>query len=433
MKLVILYTLFFALPVFGADSFSTNIPKSFSDAKRTMRPVLISFHGIWCPACNELEEKVFESSDFLQKSKKFQLLKVDADAKASWQLKDKYKVGGYPTIVFTNSKGDEIYRVVGYRAPEEFFKVMDLVASAKGKDLNQSCKSGDAEDLWRCAVVCTERKDWACADGAYKKLESHLKPGSVRYEQARLYTVQRSENDELKRDGYERLFTESSDSPQALYWVLDYLKLFEGGEKRPPKKEVLEKLVANYPKYKEDPRAAEAGVTLTDMAQIRAILLDKLNRHEEAVAAWKEAAALLDKLAQEMPKGTVARGFTLERISCLEEAGDSEAALKLSNEYRQKFPKEFTFHYASASILEHTKKYAEALPVAQEAYKYAYGDNKVRVGTLLVNLYATTPDKVSAKKIYEEVKKEIAPAAQLEVRTHRYLKKLEEAFSRIPS
>lgn len=432
MRLTLL-SLFWAATLWAAgDPFSTNIPKSFSDAKRSMRPVLISFFGIWCPACNELEEQVFESTDFLQKSKKFQLLKVDADASASWQLKDKYKVGGYPTIIFTNPKGDEIYRVVGYRAPREFFKVMDLVASAKGKDLSQSCGSPDSEDLWRCAVVCTERKDWTCADGAYKKLEPILKPGTVRYEQARLYGVQRAETDELKRDGYERLLAESADSPQALYWVLDYLKLFEGGEKRPPKKEVLEKLVANYSKYKEDPRAEEAGVTLTDMAQIRAILLDKLNRHDEAVAAWKEAAGLLEKLAQEM-KGTVARGFTLERISCLEEAGDLEGALKLANEYRQKFPREFTFHYAAASILEHSKKYPEALPIALEAYKYAYGDNKVRVATLLVNLYATTPDKASAKRIYEEVKKDVAPGARLEVRTHRYLKKLEEAYGRIPS
>jgi len=430
MKLVILAGMFIGLSAFATSPFSSDIQKSLVQAKKSKRPLLISFHGIWCPACNELEETVFESSDFLQKAKKFQLLKVDADAKTSWALKDKYKVGGYPTVVFTNPQGDEIYRVIGYRKPREFFRVMDLVAGAKGKNLEASCTSKDVEDLWRCAFVCTERKDFACADGAYAKLQPSLKPGTVRYEQARLYGVQRAETDELKRDGYERLLAESADSPQALYWVLDYLKLFEGGEKKGPNKEVLEKLVANYPKHREDPRAEEAGVTLTDMAQIRAILLDKLGRPEEAKAAWKEAAALLDTLASEM-KGTVARGFTLERISCLEESGDLEGALKLSNEYRKKFPKEFTFHYWSASLLERAKRYNEALPVAKEAYQFAYGDNKVRVGTLLVNLYATVPDKASAKQIYEEVTKEVAPEARLEVRTHRYLKKLEESYKEI--
>ncbi len=430
MKLALAFFLTTAV-VLGADSFSSNIPLSFSQAKRSKKPLIVSFYGIWCPACNELEETVFESTDFLQKAKGFQLLKVDADARNAWSIKDKYKVGGYPTVVFTNPSGDEIYRVVGYRSSQEFSRVMDLVMAANGKNLENSCSSPDKDDLWRCAFVCTEKKDWKCADQAYKKLETFLKPGTVRYEQARLYSVTRLETDESKRDGYERLLVECADSPQALYWVLDYLKFFEGGEKKPPKKEILEKLVANYPKYKEDSRAAEAGVTLTDMSQIRAILLDKLGRHEEAVAAWKEAAALLEKLAQEMPKGTVARGFALERISCLEEAGDIDTALKLSNEYRQKFPKEFTFHYWSASLLERAKRFNEALPIAKEAYKFSYGDNKVRVATLLVNLYATTPDRSSAKEIYDQVTKEIAPSGKLEVRTHRYLKKLEEAYKKV--
>lgn len=423
--------LFVSSSISMAAGFSSDIEKTLAAAKKGKKPLLISFYGIWCPPCNELEETVFETPTFNEKGKKFHLLKVDADATGSWSLKSKYKVGGYPTVVFANPEGGELFRVVGYRTPKEFLQIMDLVLAAKGKDTTKACESKKADDLWRCALVCAERKDTACADKAYKGLEKLLKPGSVRYEVARAYAVEHSATDDLKRDGYERLIGEFPDSPQAMLWTLDYLKLFEGGGKVQPKKELLEKVLSNYTKMLTDPRAAEAGVPATDVLQVRAIVLDKLGKKDEAKAAWKEAAVALEKLAKELPEKAPARGFTLERISCLEEAGEIDEALKLSNEYRGKFPSEFTFHFWSASLLERTKKHEEALPIAKKAYEVAYGDNKIRVATLLMKLYAASSDKDSAKKVFDDVKKDIQPSKELEVRTHRYLEKLEEAFKRV--
>lgn len=431
MKKAVVLLAFLSAQSFGA--FSTSPQATWTAAKKSGKPVLISFYGIWCPPCNELEETVFETPNFYQKAKTFHLLKVDADAKSSWELKSKYKVGGYPTVVFTNSAGSEMYRVVGYRTPAEFLRIMDVVAGAKGKDLEKSCASEGAQDLWRCALVCTERGDKACAEAAYKKLETKVPPGSIRHEQARAYFVEHAETEDLKRVGYEKLLAEFPASPLAYLWALDYLKLFDGGTKPEPKKSLLEAVIASHAKIAADARAEEAGVTLTDMAQIRAILLDKLGKREEAKAAWKNASAMLEALAKELPKGSHARGFSFERISCLEEAGEADAALNLANEYRQKYPKEFTFHYSAASILERSKRYPEALPIAKQAYEYSYGDNKIRAGTLLVNLYATVPDKESATRIFESVTKEIQPDTKLEVRTHRYLKKLDEAYKRIGS
>ena len=183
MRLTLLVLSLFALGALSpidclAAAFGTDISKAFITAKKAGKPLLISFYGIWCPPCNELEETVFESPDFPLKAKRFELLKVDADAPTSWKLKDRYKVGGYPTVVFTNPAGDEIYRVVGYRSPKEFARAMDLVLSAKNQDLKKSCKSSTTDALWRCALVCTERKDYSCAEAAYKKLENKLKPDS---------------------------------------------------------------------------------------------------------------------------------------------------------------------------------------------------------------------------------------------------------------
>src|ERR1700735_4565692 len=123
MKQIVLFVLFFSFLSY-ASPFQTDSDKTFSKARKEGKPVLIDFFGIWCPPCNELDETVFETAGFLTKAKAFVLLRVDADAKQSWKLKHRYKIGGYPTIVFTNPSGKEIYRFVGYRSAKETLGVM---------------------------------------------------------------------------------------------------------------------------------------------------------------------------------------------------------------------------------------------------------------------------------------------------------------------
>src|ERR1700735_70587 len=105
MKQIVLFVLFFSFLSY-ASPFQTDSDKTFSKARKEGKPVLIDFFGIWCPPCNELDETVFETPSFLEKAKAFELLKIDADKESSWKLKNKFKIGGYPTVVFTNSEGD---------------------------------------------------------------------------------------------------------------------------------------------------------------------------------------------------------------------------------------------------------------------------------------------------------------------------------------
>jgi thioredoxin-related protein len=429
MKSILLLGLTFCFSLQAATSaFFTNADRAFKEAKRKKAPVLISFYGIWCPPCNQLEETVFESTNFLEKAKSFVLLKLDADAKESWKWKDKYKVGGYPTVVFTTAKGEELYRVVGYRSPAEFLRIMSLVADAKDKDLSTACKSQKEDDLWRCAVICQERKDKPCAEAAYAKLEKTLKPGSPRYLEARTFAVESSATEDLKRTGYEALMAQYPGSPKAAFWAYSYTEMFEEGGKLEPKKEILQKVVDNVDGMMTHADRDELGVTKTDLLQIKAMVLAKLGKREEAIAAWAAAAKEFTALAAQLPKGSHARGFTIERISCLEEAGDLEGALALANEYRKIFPEEFTFHYQAAGLLNRAKRMAEAIPLAKKAYDASYGDNRIRAATLLVKLYASVPDKKEAQVVYNAVKKEIHPDAKLEIRTHRYLQALDKAM-----
>lgn len=421
----------FAAVQTSAGEFQSDIDKAFASAKKKKKPMLIDFYGIWCPPCNQMNETVFVTPNFLQKAKSFELLAVDADKKESWAIKNKYHVGGYPTYVFTTPEGEEIYRVVGYRDPKEFSKVMDLVLSAKSKPAAKACSSKNTEDLWRCALTCMETKNKPCATKALNALQPNLKPGTARYEIAQMYFADESENVDLKKKGYETLLTNYPDSPGALAWGLAYLDANEEQKVGPPKKELVEKALSHYPTMAKDGRLEEIGFTETDLAELRAELLGKLDKGDEAKKAWGEAADLLAKKAAELPKGVSDRGYMIERISCLDLAGKTDEALKLAEQYQAKYPSEFTFHFIAAGVLEKKKRYSEAIPIAQKAYEVSYGDNKIRAANLLLTLYTAVPNKEAARQVYQAVKKDIQPDAKLEVRTHRYLKKLDEAWSRL--
>ena len=105
--------------------FILNRPEeALAEARQKGKPLLIDFFGIWCPPCNELDEVVFSSPEFEKQSAGFVKLKLDSDSPESWSLKTRYKVAGYPTVVFTSPDGKEISRIVGFRNEQVFLGYM---------------------------------------------------------------------------------------------------------------------------------------------------------------------------------------------------------------------------------------------------------------------------------------------------------------------
>jgi len=320
--------------------------------------------------------------------------------------------------------------VLGSRTSKEFTRIMQMVLDARGRSVAKACGSSSEEDLWRCLVTCSEKKEHACAEKALSKLQKKLKPGSARYDEARGYAVERASTEDLKRDGYERLLKELPTSPKALGWSLDYLQLFEDKPGLKPQTALIDTVLSHSAAMQKDPRAEELGLSPSTLVQFRAELLDRSGKRDESRAAWKEAAAMLE--AEARANGDrPARGFALERMEAMDHAGNTQGALALAETYRAKYPEEFTFHYIAAYLLHHAKRYTEALPPARKAYQYSYGDNRLRAATLVVELLATVPDKAGAQAIYDEARSASVPDKSLQVRTHRYLKKLDDAVAKL--
>ncbi|MEO5968659.1 MAG: thioredoxin family protein [Bdellovibrionia bacterium] len=127
----------------GHAGFILNRPEeALAEARQKGKPLLIDFFGIWCPPCNQLDEIVFASPEFEKQSAGFVKLKLDSDSPESWDLKTKYNVEGYPTVIFASPDGKELSRIVGFRNEQVFFRYMKN-ATASNSANHESLVSPD--------------------------------------------------------------------------------------------------------------------------------------------------------------------------------------------------------------------------------------------------------------------------------------------------
>lgn len=110
-----------------------------AEASRSGRPVLIDFWADWCIACKELDKRTFSEPEVIEASKSFVMLKVDSTSAKDLQAKavcQKYRVKGFPTLVFLAADGKEVedIRVTGFEPKKDFLPKMHktLELSKKG-------------------------------------------------------------------------------------------------------------------------------------------------------------------------------------------------------------------------------------------------------------------------------------------------------------
>ena len=95
-------------------------------AKKKNKPLLIFFTGSdWCGPCKILHKDFLETEEFIKLADK-ELILYEADFPRrtdlvtpeqkiiNYQIKNKYAIRGYPTIIILNSDGEEVARRSGY-------------------------------------------------------------------------------------------------------------------------------------------------------------------------------------------------------------------------------------------------------------------------------------------------------------------------------
>ena len=121
------------------------------------------------------------------------------------------------------------------------------------------------------------------------------------------------------------------------------------------------------------------------------------------------------------------RGFNLELAYLLRKTGKIEEAKALYARFIKKYPHEFTFYFAAAKFYLELKDLKTAREMADQAVKYAYGDNKIRTIETLAKVMNEQGQTDQAVALISQFLQEFkAPPENLKLRTKRYLDTLAE-------
>ena len=132
---------------------------SFSEAlnmaKAENKLLFVDCFTTWCGPCRMLSKVVFKDSlvaDYFNRH--FINLKMDMEKGAGVDIKKKYEVRGYPTLLFLNSNGEVVHRLLGAdEAPELLEKVKLGVESGGLAGLRKRYETGERDSAFVCGYI----------------------------------------------------------------------------------------------------------------------------------------------------------------------------------------------------------------------------------------------------------------------------------------
>jgi thiol-disulfide isomerase/thioredoxin len=393
-------------------------PKAFAQAKSQNKMVMIDFFGIWCPPCNMLDESVFNTKEFQSLEKQYIFLKLDADAPVSWELKAKYNVKGYPTIILANAEGEEVSRIVGSRRAKAFVREMRAALKLKSVSFAQrkikADSKRDPEAAFEMAELAFGQEDFSLA---MKYFMIGMKKGRLNDERKQKLIsseigLMTETNDPATKKRLAALIESSLEvypyGIEALERADQLSRLSEDLKDDSMKNRALNAEFKNAEYLLKNPKLfAEAELTDADLyvvlADVYANLKDEAKMKENYGKAYDAYTRQIQDLKLDI---NTERGNNLERIYSLYKSGRGDEANVLYENMQKLYPEEFTFYYSQASLL----------------------DDVVR---LVADLRAKLGKKKEALTLLDETLKSFKAPEEEKVRTHRYLAKLKELKAKI--
>jgi thiol-disulfide isomerase/thioredoxin len=92
-------------------------------AQKENKPIFVDCYTVWCGPCKMMANGVFkekEVGDYF--NAKFVNTKVDMEKGEGIDIKKKYQISAYPTFLYLDKNGNEIFRLVGSMPTAEFMK-----------------------------------------------------------------------------------------------------------------------------------------------------------------------------------------------------------------------------------------------------------------------------------------------------------------------
>lgn len=110
-----------------AIPWETSFAEALAKAEAQHKLVMVDFYTTWCRWCQRLDKTTLSDSKVAAKvAEGFIPVRLDAESNGR-ELAQQLGVDGYPTVVFLDHRGREVYRIGGYLEPKDFLKELESV------------------------------------------------------------------------------------------------------------------------------------------------------------------------------------------------------------------------------------------------------------------------------------------------------------------
>jgi len=389
---------------------------------------------------------------------RFVRVSADADHPSSFELKNRYQVGGYPSLLVVDGQGTLLERIVGFSTAQELEARLEALAP-----------SGRAQDEATQAVVAelrgmAARGEWAAGwERVQSMTASRGGDEAVRFAVLSL-ALEFAEHVALEAaTELARRAAEIAPQPGLAAALIDRgARALRASAKNDEASQLEEDFGARLKaaigaRHTATPLISEDQTQLSGSVDIASLA----TQHDLANAAWyqgswqgaeagrelfataalRSAAQILtdagvdgsiaialpsDLLAEDMQEKMVQQqGPIHDLISALKAAALFSVAIPICTQMTLALPEDFTWHYKLSVLLREAKEPAAALLSARLALKFSYGDNRLRAVAQLAEVLSDLEQLKEAKQLIE-AELAAAPPAEQAIRTHRYRRRLQE-------
>ncbi|TQE83489.1 thioredoxin family protein [Leptospira noguchii] len=107
----VLFCTFFSFSISAEIQWEKSVQTAFEKAKSSGKPIFIDVYADWCGYCKTLKTEIYPKKEVQLELSKFVTLSLDGDKFPN--LKRKYGIKGYPSILFLDRNGSLIDKITG--------------------------------------------------------------------------------------------------------------------------------------------------------------------------------------------------------------------------------------------------------------------------------------------------------------------------------
>jgi thiol-disulfide isomerase/thioredoxin len=114
----------------GIQWLKGDVEGAFALAAEQNKPVFLYWGAEWCPPCHAIKATVFNTREFLERSRLFIPVYLDGDTDDAQRYGEQFAVAGYPTMIVFSPDGQEITRIPNGIDIQAFAEVLDLAMNS---------------------------------------------------------------------------------------------------------------------------------------------------------------------------------------------------------------------------------------------------------------------------------------------------------------